>query len=75
MKRERAVHLQQIVLSFQKAFQILWVENHHQGNIVQSAQRSERVRKQRVHHGVFASHLNGLIEQKGQLAMLSQARQ
>lgn len=75
VERERAVHLQQIVLSFEKAFQILRVENHHQGDVVQPAQRGKRLCKQRVHRGVLLPHLNCLTGEKEQWATLSQFHQ
>lgn len=71
MERERPIHLQEIVLSFEKAFEILRVENHHQGDVVQAAQRGKRLCKQRVHCGVLLSHLNCLIGEKEQRAILS----
>lgn len=41
--RQRAVQLQQSMLGFQEAAEVKWVQSHHHGDVVHTAQREERL--------------------------------
>lgn len=45
VQRERAIHLQQVVLCPEEAFQVLRVEAHHHRNVVEATKRRKCILK------------------------------
>lgn len=48
VQRQGSVHLQQVVLRPEEALQVVRVEAHHHGNVVQTTERRKRVLKYRL---------------------------
>lgn len=62
VQREGAVHLQQVVLCPEEAFQVLRVEAHHHRNVVEATERRKSILKYRLRPGVHFTDFQNLME-------------
>lgn len=60
VQRQGSVHLQQVVLRPEEALQVLWVEAHHEGNVVQPMKGCECILKNCLRPGVHFTDLKNL---------------
>lgn len=60
VQRQGSVHLQQVVLRPQEAVQVLRVETHQEGNVVQTTKGCKRILKYRLRPGVHFTNLKNL---------------
>lgn len=60
VQRQGSVHLEQVVLRPEKTPQVLWVEAHHQRNVVEATEGCECILKYRLCPGVHFTDLKNL---------------
>lgn len=63
VQRQGSVHLQQVVLRPEKTLQVLWMETHHEGNVIQAAEGCKRILKYRLSPGVHFTDLEDLVKE------------
>lgn len=61
VQREGPVHLQQVVLRPEETPQVLWVEAHHQRNVVEATEGCKRILKYRLCPGVHFTDFQNLF--------------
>lgn len=64
VQRQGSIHLQQVVLRPEKALQVLWVEAHHEGNVVQATEGCKCILKYRLRPGVHFTDLKNLVSNR-----------
>lgn len=60
VQRQRSIHLQQVVLCPEEAFQVLWVEAHHHRNVIEATECRKCILKYRLRPGVHFTNFQNL---------------